>query len=83
MVLAALGKVPPGLHQGSTRVPRGSARAVGWREHQTEHRMLLRISPELMFLLFLTCSFLWWELLVAVVVSVLWGACLVQVAPNW
>ena len=43
-------RVPPGFHQGSTsstRVPRGSARAAGWCEHQKEHRMLLGISPEL------------------------------------
>ena len=24
---------PRGFHQGSTRVPRGSARAAGWCEH--------------------------------------------------
>ena len=26
-------RVPPGFHQGSTRVPRGFARAAGWCEH--------------------------------------------------
>ena len=36
------------FHQGSTRVPRGSARAAGWCEHKKEHRML---SPELILFL--------------------------------
>ena len=29
------------FHEGSTRVPRGSARATGWYEHKKEHSMLL------------------------------------------
>ena len=33
------------FHQGSTRVPRGSSRAAGYKEH----RMLLGMSPELFF----------------------------------
>ena len=33
-------RVPPGFYQGSTGVPRGCARAAGWREHEKEHRML-------------------------------------------
>ena len=37
------------FHNGSTRVPQGSARAAGWCEHEKEHRMLLGISPELIF----------------------------------
>ena len=40
------------FHQGSTRVPRGSARAAGWCEHKKEHRMLLGISPDLIVFLF-------------------------------
>ena len=36
------------LHRGSKRVPRGSARAAGWRTKKA-HRMLLGISPELFF----------------------------------
>ena len=38
-------RVPRGFHQGSTRVPR----AAGWCEHYKERRMLLGISPELVF----------------------------------
>ena len=37
------------FHEGSTKVP-PSARAAGWCEHYKEHRMLLGISPELIFL---------------------------------
>ena len=39
-----------GFHRGFTRVPRGSARAVAWCDHEEEHHMLLGMSPELIFL---------------------------------